>query len=412
MSNPTQTDDKKRQEEEKKKKLLKETKRATPGAHLLEAAENPAWRDQSIGYNVELDTAVAKGELETLIQRLDVSEINQQGTNNQRQVLEKVQKDLEGEKYFSALGRIIREDIQLTNRTLWSFLRLNRVYQGQRTGTTDVMEMPEARKDFQDSEIRQELMAGYTGPAQNKAAVEMAIRTVANGESGTTQVGLDDLQLAHQLVRNVLKAEFKNKYEDVASLTGSQHGLSGLEMPGVKDMDPLRGSFSNNEKINKFLRLYEVLTIELFDKQQKTVEKDSALKFEKAQVAGSLDKLAGMQGIVLTPQMREEFKNKIAGMESMGPLQFFNFKVTDLSRRLGGQNSESAKSEANAEIQSWLDPSVKFSREEEAADIQRRKEENKARDAKAIQDLRSGKVVTMPVEHPVKKPIEPYERAA
>ncbi len=405
MGTVTPIDDyKKKEKKEERKKVLNPTNRHLPGSSFFE--QNDAERNRSIGYDVKLDQDVAKGALNILIERPDVSEINQQGTNNQKQVLRQIQKDLEAGRYFAAVGRIIREDIQLTNRTLWSFLRLNRAYQGQRTGTTDVMEMPEVRNDFSKEEIKAELMSTFKGPEKNKPAVEMALLTVANGKSGTTEVGLDDLELAHQLVRNVLKAELKNKYEDIFSLEGNQHGLSGMEMPGVKDMSPLQGSFSNNEKINKYLRLYEVLTIELFDKQKHTEEKNITLKFEKAAAVGLLDKLSSLPGIAVSQEMREQFKNKISQMQGVVQLKFFELKILDLIN--GINQGEKNKDEADAEILRWLDPSVKFSPEELRKDLAERKLLNKSEDNKQIENLRKGNVVTMPIH----KPVKPLEKAA
>lgn len=385
------------------------TNRAVIGGNVF-PNESPELRNKSVGYNPELDRAVAEAELEILLKNLDVSEINQQGTNDQRQVLNRVKTDFEAGDFFSALARLIREDIQLTNRTLWMFLRLNRVYQGQRTGTTDMEEMADVRNNLREEKTAEELIGNYSGLIENKEAVKMALKTVANGEKGTTEVGLDDLQIVQQMVRDALKAELKNKYEDIVSLEGSQHGLSGLQSPGIKDMDPIRGSFNNNEKVNSYLRLYEALTVELLDKQQRAVEKDTALKFEKADVLASLGKLQKSPGVAIDESMLKWFEKKISTMD-MDQLKYFDFKILELFNQVS--ESEKTSAEANNEIAGWLNENRKFSKKELHDELEERKAQNKKQDQQVIEALRTGKVVKMPIRNQtIKTPIEPGEKAA
>ncbi|MFA5991324.1 MAG: hypothetical protein WC794_03710 [Candidatus Doudnabacteria bacterium] len=391
--------------DKKKKKEAKPTKRATLGSNIL-PFESPEKRNQSIGYDPELDKAVTEAELEILINNLDVSEINQQGTNDQRQVLEKIKTEFKTGNYFSALARIVREDIQLTNRTLWMFLRLNRVYQGQRTGTTDMMEMADVRNVLHDQNISMELMEGYSGPTEQKPAVEMALKTVANGETGTTEVGLDDLELAHQMVRSALKAELKNKYEDVVSLDGAQHGLSGMEMPGVKDQNPIQGSYNNNEKVNRYLRLYEALTVELFNKQQQVVEKETSLKFKKAEVKESLDRLQKIPEMAIGDSVYNQLVEKMTKMD-MGQLKYLDFKILELFNQVN--NQVKTFDEANQEVAGWVSENKKFSKTELHEELEKRKAENKSNDDKELSALRNNSPVKKPIVMPIRNPIYPED---
>lgn len=365
---PTQDQAQKKKEENKKK--AKATNRGVPASNLLKY-ETPELRNKSIGYDPELDRGVAEAELEILRQNLDISELNTETINNQRQVLEKVEKDFKAGKYFLALSRLVRENIQMTTRMLWMFLRLNRVYQGYRSGTTDMMEMGDAREILKNKLEQEQIINFVPGAEKDRSVAEMVVRNVAVGRKGTTEVGLDELKSVHSAVGKALRTEITDKYEDILP----PHGLSGLETPGTRDQNPLRDA--GNEKINQYLRLYEILTVELFNKEQQAAERDGALKTERAQAAGSLGKLAKYPNISLATGDIEGLKNKISVMD-LGQLKYFDFKILELYNRLAHNPPLCSAEDANLEISSWFNKS--FSHEELTQELAERKQADKKQD--------------------------------
>src|ERR1700690_327122 len=91
-------------DQHKKKKALP-TNRAVPFGNILRQ-ESPELRNKSIGYDPEMDRALADAALEKLIKNSEISELNQQGTNNQREVLQQIQTEFKAGNFFDALTRI------------------------------------------------------------------------------------------------------------------------------------------------------------------------------------------------------------------------------------------------------------------------------------------------------------------
>lgn len=371
------------------------------GSHVASAE----FRNRAIGYEVEEDRESLVEELRGYLENPDVSRIGEHATNNQREVLtkvlEKVVSPREADRdYLGALGIVMREDIQITDRVMWLLLRLNRVNQGYREGTTDTMDFPHAKLSLIN---RKDQLLEYADSDQREH-FEMALENVANSRSGTTENGLEELELTKNLLRQAIKGEFRTRYETQLP----PHQLEGTKNPGVSDQKYLRGDI--NKRLNNYLLLYESLTIQSIRQKELTKEKEFHLILQREQVLASLDSLAKQPGAALSAVDHEKFLEKISVMDS-NALERFNTKVVSTLKSL--KKGELDSGQAREVIDSWF--TKKFTKEEWHRDLEEEKQINKRSTEEGLTKARSNiavlgaEPIRDPIHDPVRNPVRPED---
>ena len=232
------------------------------------------------------------------------------------------------------------------------------------------METPTAQDALK--EYGMDLLKFYKGADKQKAI--FVLKNVENSQTGTTELGLSDLEETREMVRAALRNELVTDYKiglDPQKLQGPQGDMQRIKT----DVSP---------KIILYLRLLESLSIAIIKQQEITQEKDMTLGSKKSEVLVSLDRLGAHQGINLSPEMRDKFVNKMSVMK-LNELMFLDYKILELFNRV--KRDEVKLEDANIEIRDWLNK--EFSRQELHEDLENRKKQNSAADEEALNKLRA-----------------------
>jgi len=284
----------------------------------------------------------------------------------QGEILEKVLRALEenpGDSgiYIAVTKFFSERDLQLTDQLSKIGLRLIRLYELQRQGTTDVMDFSTSKDVLKDHTF--DLLQYYKGDNRQRAI--FILKNVENSQAGTAEIGLAELQQTRDMVQTALRAELQNTSQAVLP----PHRIESVQ----GDMKVAEADI--NPKVMLYLRLFESLTIAIMKQQTITKEKETFLELKREEVLNSLDRLAGMPGIVITKETRGKFEDKISVM-SMDELKFFDFKITDLARRYNHKEIDFGG--ANGEIAGWLHQN--FDKKEFDRDLAERTERNRKAD--------------------------------
>ncbi len=319
---------------------------------------------------------------------------------NQREILKEISEYLEknpdGRGIFEAVKTLFsKKDIVWTDQLNKIGVRLVRLYELQREGTTDVYEFP-ATKDvlkeysFNLLRFRKE---------QDEDAAIFTLKNLENSTAGSTEVSLENLQKTRSIVQSALQDKLVKDY---------QSPLNPQRLEGPQgDMQRIKTDVS--PEIIVYLRLFESLTIAIIKQQEITREKQAGVEIKKIEVLHSLDRLSKISGIGISTELRDRFMNKMAVM-NLDQLKFFDFKILELFNNLSNQSEENrpTSEQANSQISGWLEK--KFDRQELHADLEDRKKKNRQTEEQAKQDLRQGKVVNIGIKSGFNAPITESNR--
>jgi hypothetical protein len=297
--------------------------------------------------NKELELEQVQTELADYSEYKDTSDITDIQTN-QGEILKEVSKFLSENKdhrgIFEAVKTLFsKKDIKWTDQLAKIALRLVRLYELQRTGTTDVIGFSDAKTVLKKHET--DLLV----KAEDRLKAELVLKNVENSRAGTTEIGLIDLQQTRDMVQAALRNELVVDYQkpaDPQKLEGPQGDMQVVN----KDISP---------KVLDYLRLYESLSIAIIKQQEVTAEKALHLDMERERALASLDSLAQMPAIVVTAAMRNKFMDKISVMD-LNQINYFCLKAEQL--RLELKHNSIKPEQANLEISSWFDKA--FTKEE------------------------------------------------
>jgi hypothetical protein len=343
-----------------------------------------------------------EAELEQLIaefagyaENQDTSDVTDVQTN-QAEILKEISGLLKENKdergIFEAVKTLFsKQDIKWTDQLNKIGLRLVRLFEIQRTGTTDVVSFSNTKDILKEHGF--DLLKYYKGNDKQKAV--FILKNVENSQTGTTQIGLSELEETRDMVQAALRDELVGKYQkpaDPQELEGPQGDIKLIKT----DVSP---------KVILYLRLFESLSIAIIKQQEITIENRSGLEQKKQEVLNSLDSLATLPGIVVTTEMRAEFIGRMSIM-TLDALKYFNYKILYLfnsyKRNLVDANT------ANWEINGWFDK--KFDHTELHNELEEMKAENQAQKEKELEALRSGKLVEFPIKNSVHTPIRPGDK--
>ena len=337
-----------------------------------------------------------KAELAGYAENRDTSKVTDLQTNQGEiinEISDLLEQDKDGRGIFEAVKTLFsKKDIIWTDQLNKIAVRLVRLYELQREGTTSVLEFSTAKDELRKRQDK--LIEYYKGGDAQKAI--FILKNVENSRAGTTQLNLEDLEQTRNMVQAALRDKMVAEYQvgqNPQRLEGPHGNLQRIK----KDVDP---------EIITYLRLFESLSIAIIRQQEITREKQYGLDLKKEEVLDSLDSLSRCQGINISPQTRERLMDHMSIM-SLGQLEFFQHMISALLRRYTGKEGEKVKPEdANAEIAGWLDR--KFDKAELHADLEAKKEQNRKAEEKAKEDLRAGRPVHEGIQTPVDDPITPW----
>lgn len=308
---------------------------------------------------------------------LDTSPLEENQIDSQKAVLRKVVEAIESNpehNVLPGLAILLREDINWTDQLYKIAASLIRQYELDRTGTTDLMPLPEAKDFLRDETFY--LLKFYHGNDKNAAL--FILKNVENAESGTVQMDLVALHETRKMVQDALKFHLKKNFE--AGL--APHPLEGAEVKGTADQHPLKGGIS--PIISAYIRVFETLNLVVIRQQENSLEQQSLLLEKRLQVGESLKKLSQAPGINISAETFNEFQNKMSKMK-MNPLMFLDCKILDLLNRvIAGQITAAA---ANGEVDAWL--SQTFDKNQLHNELEQRKRTDRDSDSREVEDLRN-----------------------
>lgn len=261
---------------------------------------------------------------------------------NQGKILSDVahllKEDKDGRGIFEAVKTLFsKKDLVWTDQLNKVGMRLTRLYQLERQGTTDVLDPSSAKDELKKHGM--ELLGYYKGNDRTKAV--FILKNVENSRADTTELSLDDLYQTRDMVAAALRDKLVKDY---------QIGLNPQTLEGP-DGDMQRIKTDVSPEIISYLRLFESLSIAIIRQQEITREKQVGLDLKKEKVLSSLDRLGEFQGISISSEARDKFMDRMSTM-LLDELEFFDLKISDLIDRL--ENEKVGVTEANTEIGGWL----------------------------------------------------------
>lgn len=382
------TDDKKKKDEKKPKISITNPNTVERAAGFGSRAALYEPRNAFLILNKEEELEQVVAELAGYAENKDTS-IATDIQTNQGEILKEVSKILKDNKdqrgIFEAVKTLFsKKDIKWTDQLTKIGLRLIRLYELQRTGTTDIIGFSEAKDMLKERES--DLLKFHKGGEER---ARLVLKNVQNSRAGTAEIGLEELEETRGMVQSALKDELVGEYQkpaDPQTLEGPQGDIKIIKT----DVSP---------KIVAYLRLYESLSIAIIKQQEITRQKEIHLAMERERAMAILDSLARAGGVVISEAGRDRFMDKVSVMD-LHQIDYFCTKAEQLRRDLRRQAIK--PEEANAEINSWLER--EFTRQELHEEKEKTHEENLRRDEKARGQLinialgRSRKPVPAPVE--------------
>ena len=323
--------------------------------------------------NPELNFSETEANLLKLLQNAETSTINEGQNNNQQEVIQKIYVAFKKKSFRTALAILFSEDLQMTPQLEEIALRLIRLDEIERQRTTDVKDFDYAKGSLKNLEGE---LVKHSSEDDKESAV-LAVENVVNGESGTTETGLKELETVKFMVKQALRASLKEKYQGVLP----PHKMYGQQEPGNKDQNYIQSDASAD--ITEYLRLYEILSIEILEKRQNTKEKEDKLLRERGFALEGLEHLAGFNGVNLDIDKKQKFLEKISVM-NMGQVSYFLGKVESLKDRL--KRGSIKPEQAEQEINNWL--AKNFTSEELKQELSDLKEKDGAEDQAQMEMIR------------------------